>query len=113
MLDGADNQMGVRARRRADHSEYREVVAFGAAAGEDHFRGIRVDERGHLPAGGFQLLLGGLAEMVDAGSVTIHLTETRRHRLENLGSDRSCGVVVEVEMLHVPLFYQCRRQSLR
>jgi hypothetical protein len=41
------------------------------------------------------------------------LTETRRHRLENFGSDRSCGVVVEVEMLHVPLFYQCRRRSLR
>ncbi len=53
-----------------------------------------------LPAGRFQPLFGGLAEMVDAGSVTIHLTETRRQRLQNLGSDGSGGVVVEIEALH-------------
>jgi hypothetical protein len=87
--------------------KHRQVVGLGAAAGEDHFGRVGVDERRNLPAGGFQLLLGGLAEMVDAGSVTIHLTETRHQRLQNFGSDGSGGVVVEIEMLHLPLFYQC------
>jgi hypothetical protein len=63
-------------------------------------RRVGVDQRGKLAARRFQPLLGGLAEMVDAGSVTIHLTETRRQRLQNLGSDGSGGVVVEIEMLH-------------
>ena len=65
-----------------------------------------VDQRGHLPARGFQPLLGALAEMVDAGRVTIHLTETRHHRLQNFRSDGCGGVVVEVEMLHLTPFYQ-------
>ncbi len=42
------------------------------------------DQRSHLPARGFQSLLGQLAEVVDAGSVTIHLTETQRHRFQRL-----------------------------
>ena len=57
-----------------------------------------VVERG---ADAFETLLGGLSEMMNAGSVTIHLTETRHHRLQNLRSDRCGGVVVEVKPLHV------------
>ena len=53
-------------------------------------RRVGVDQRGDLPARRFQPLLRALAEMVDAGRVTIHLTETRHHRLQNFGSD---GVV--------------------
>ena len=56
---------------------------------------------GYLPPGRFQPLLGALAEMMDAGRVTIHLTETRHHGLQNLGSDRSGGVVVEIKVLHL------------
>ena len=51
---------------------------------------VGVDQRGDLAARRFQTLLGALSEMVDAGRVTIHLTETRHHRLQNFGSD---GVV--------------------
>ena len=47
--------------------------------------------------------LARLPEMVDAGSVTIHLTETRHHGLQHFGSDGRGGVVVEVEMLHLHL----------
>jgi hypothetical protein len=57
-----------------------------------------------LPTRGFQLPLGSLAEIVDAGSVTIHLTETQRERLLNFGSDGGCGVVVEIKALHVISF---------
>ena len=65
---------------------------------------VGVDQRGELPPRGLQLLLGGLAEMMDAGSVTIHLTETRHQRLQDFGSDRGGGVMVEVEMLHLHSF---------
>jgi hypothetical protein len=41
------------------------------------------------------------------------LTETRHRRLQNFGIDGSGGVVVEVEMLHLLLFYQCGRPLLR
>jgi len=62
--------------------------------------GRSVDQRGKLAARGFESLFGALAEMVDARRVTIHLTETRHHRLQNFRSDGRGGVVVEVEALH-------------
>ena len=65
-----------------------------------------MDQRGHLAARRFQPLLGALSEMVDAGRVTIHLTEARHHRLQNFRSDGRGGVVVEVEVLHLNSFYQ-------
>jgi hypothetical protein len=34
------------------------------------------------------------------------LTETRHYRLQNFGSDRGGGIVVEIEMLHLLLVYQ-------
>ena len=114
MLDGAGDDVACGRRSgRATTSEDRQVVGFGAAAGEDDFARRRRDERGQLAARGFQALLGGLSEMVDAGRVTIHLTETRHHRLENFRSDGGGGVVVEIEMLHLNLFYQCHDRFLR
>jgi hypothetical protein len=44
--------------------------------------------------------------MVDAGRVTIHLSEARHRRLENFLIDGRGGVVIEVEMLHYTTFYQ-------
>ena len=86
------------------HAQHRHVVGLGAAAGE-HDRGRRgVDQRRQLPPGGLHALLGSLPEMVDAGSVTIHLTETRHHGVQGLGRGGSGGVVVEIEMLHLPIF---------
>ena len=65
-----------------------------------------VDQRRDLPPRRFQPLLGGLAEMVDAGRVTIHLTETRHQRLQDFRRDGGGGVVVEIEVLHLYSFYQ-------
>ena len=106
MLDGAGDNVLVRGGRGARHAENGEIVGLGAAAGEDDLRRGGVDERGHLAARGFQALLGGLSEMVDAGRVTIHLSEARHHRLEDLRIDRCGGVVIEVEVLHLDPFYQ-------
>jgi hypothetical protein len=40
------------------------------------------------------------------------LTETRHHRLQNFGSDRGSGIVVEIETLHLNVFYQWLLPSL-
>ena len=106
VLDGADDDVLARGGSGASHAEHGEVVGFGAAAGEDDLRRRRVDERGHLAARGFQPLLRRLSEMVDAGRVTIHLSEAGHGRLENLRIDGRGGVVIEVEMLHWNTFYQ-------
>src|ERR1035437_5264587 len=100
VLDGAGDDVLGRGGRGAGEAEDGEIVGLGAAAGEDDLGGTGIDERGHLAARGFQALLGGLSEMVDAGRVTIHLSEARHHRLEDLRIDRCGGVVIEVEVLH-------------
>ena len=79
MFDGAGDDVLARLRGGARRAEDREIVGFGAAAGEDDFGGVGVDQGGHLAARGFQPLLRGLSEVVDAGRVTIHLTEARGH----------------------------------
>jgi len=55
-------------------------------------------------AGGKRQLLGALAEVVDARRVTIRLSQAGHQRLENFWRDWGCGVVIEVEMLHLVLF---------
>ena len=90
----------VRALGSARHSQYREVIRLRAAAGENQFRGGAADQAAHLPPGLLQPLFSRLPEMVDAGRVTIHLTETQHHGLQHCGGDRGSRVVVEVETLH-------------
>jgi RpiB/LacA/LacB family sugar-phosphate isomerase len=41
---------------------------------------------------------------MNAGCVSIHFPQHRNHRVEHFGSDRSCGVVIEVKSLHA--YYQ-------
>ena len=106
MLDGAGDDVPGCGGRGARHAENGEIIGLGAAAGEDDLGGTGIDERGHLAARGLQALLGGLSEMVDAGRVTIHLSEARHRRLENFPIDGRGGVVIEVEMLHFTTFYQ-------
>ena len=85
---------------RRPRSQQRQVVCLRAAAREYQLGGAGVDQRRQLPPRPFQPLFGRLSEMMDAGSVTIHLTETRHQRLQYFGSDRRGGVVVEIEALH-------------
>jgi hypothetical protein len=67
-------------------------------------RGWQPISRRGLPPRHLQPLLGGLSEMMDAGSVTIHLTETRHRGLQHFRRHRGRRVVIEVETLHFFLF---------
>jgi len=106
VLDGAGDDVPARGGGGARHAENGEIVGLGAAAGEHDLRRAGVDHRGHLAAGGFQTLFRRLSEMVDAGRVTIHLSEAGHRRFQNFRIDRRGGVVIEVEMLHWKTFYQ-------
>ena len=64
----------------ADHTEHRHIVRFGAAAGENHFRRICVNQGGDVAARSFQTLFGGLAEMVNAGGVAVSLFSRDFHQ---------------------------------
>ncbi len=94
MLDGGGDDVGGAGRGGAHHAQDRHVVGFGAAAGEDELRRGRRGSARQLPPRGLQPLLGVLAEMMDAGSVTIHLTETRHQPSPELPERRGwwrCG----------------------
>ncbi len=94
------DHVGGTGRGGAHHAEHRHVVRFSTAAGEYDFVGTGVNQAGQLPPRRLQPLLGALAEMMDAGSVTIHLTETSHYCLQNFRRDGGGGVVVEIEALH-------------
>ena len=102
MLDGAGDDVLARPRRRrASAPRMARLSASVPPLVKTISAADGVDQGGHLAARRFQTLLRALSEMVDAGRVTIHLTETRHHRLENFRSDGCGGVVVEIEMLHL------------
>ena len=65
VLDSAGDDM-ARADGGAHHPHDREVVGFGAAGGENQLFGIAPDQRGYLPARGFETLFRKLAEVVNA-----------------------------------------------
>ena len=102
MLDGAGDDVLARGGgRRAVRPRMARLSASVPPLVKTISAADGVDEGGHLAARRFQPLLRALSEMVDAGRVTIHLSEARHHRLENFRSDGSGGVVIEVEMLHL------------
>src|SRR6202167_6666383 len=81
-------------------SEKRQIIRLGTAAYEDDLARLAAHRRGGLPPRHFQPLLSLLSEMMDAGSVTIHLTETRHRGLQHFRRHRGRRVVIEVETLH-------------
>src|ERR1017187_4564584 len=76
------------------------TMACLAAPGENQGGGLAANQGRKLAAGRFHALFGALPEMVDAGSITVHLTETRRQGFQHFWSDGRCGIVVEIEALH-------------
>jgi hypothetical protein len=88
----------------AHGSEQRQVIRLGPAAHKHDLARLAADQGRDLPPRIFQPLLGGLSEMMDAGSVTIHLTETRHRGLQHFRRHRGCRIVIEVKTLHFFLF---------
>ena len=96
MLDGAgDNVIAC-----SGNSEDSEVVAFGAAGGEDDLGGATSEQRSDTLA---RLLDGGaslLSLLVDGRGVAEPLKEVGLHCLEHLWQERRRRVVVQIDALH-------------
>ncbi len=73
------------------------VVGFGAAAGEDDFVGVAVEEGGGLFAGEVDGFADGFGGGVGAGGIGKVIFEEWEHGLEDGGVELGGGVVVEVD----------------
>ena len=73
------------------------VVALAAAAREDEFGGVAIDQRGDLLAGGVERAADAAAEAVGAGGIAVEVGQVGQHRLDDRGIKRRGGVVVEVD----------------
>ncbi len=100
VFDSRGNHVIARLRQ----SKQRQVVAFGAAAGEDHFGGATVQQLGNLLAGMLDRRPRLLALPVDGRGIPKLLEVVRTHRLEHLGQKRAAGVVVEIDLTHHELY---------
>ncbi len=85
---------------RLHQAEQSQVVAFGAAAGEDDLRRTAVQQLGDL----LTRLLDGRARLLsllmNGGRVAKLLEEVGAHRLKHLGRERRSGVVIEIDAMH-------------
>ena len=76
------------------------VVGLSTAAGEDDFVLFSSQHLRQLPPGVIHRLLSGHARHVGAGGVAVLLVDIGQHGLGHLGVDGSCGVVVEINVIH-------------
>src|SRR5256885_1525131 len=74
----------------------RRVVAFGAAAREDNFPRIGIDQGSDFRASFLQMLRDLMAKMVGAGRVSPEFSQERQHRVNDLGGDTGRGIVIEI-----------------
>ncbi len=80
------------------------VVGLGAAAGEDEFGGVGIDQMGDLGARCFNGNAGLTAKAVDAGGVAVAVAEPWEHGVEDAVVDARSGAVVEVDQRPNPLY---------
>ena len=94
--------INVLARRawRAHNAEDREVVGFGAAAGEHDSAGVAAEPPGHGAARAFEPLFRRLPEIMDTGRVAVDFRQQLRQGAQHLRRDRGCRVMIEVKMPH-------------
>ena len=85
---------------RLHQAKQRQVVAFGAAAGENDLRGTAVQQLGNLLTRVLDRGARLLSLLVDGRRVAEPLEEVRTHRLKHLGQKRRRGVVVEIDAVH-------------
>ena len=76
------------------------IVAFGAAAREEHLGRIRSKQGRHLCPGLVDRRFGLLPEMVDARGITEFLPQGPCHSVDNLGKQGGSCVMVEIDSLH-------------
>ena len=96
MLDGRSDDVIA----RLGQSEDRQVVGFGAAAGEDDLRRAASQQRRHRLARALHRRPRLLSVMMDGGGVPEVLAEVRLHGLKDLGQHGRGGVIVEIDAAH-------------
>ena len=97
VLDGGSDEVAAAVRRRRlCHPADRQVVGFGAAAGEDDVVGPRAEELRHRRACVVEGRLGRLTERVDARRVAEAAPDRLVHGVGDLGGYRSGGVVIQI-----------------
>ena len=77
-----------------------QVVAFGAAAGEDDLGGAASQQRRYRLPRTLDRRPRLLSVMMDGRRVAEVLPEVGLHRLKDLGQDRRGGVIVEIDAAH-------------
>jgi len=81
-------------------AEEGEVIALGAAGGEDDLGGAAVEEVGDLIAGVVDGGAGELALLMDGAGVAVVLEEEGTHGFEDFGEQRCGRVRVHVDSAH-------------
>ncbi len=84
----------------SDEAENCQIVAFGAAAGEDDFRGTASQQSGYRLARPLHRRPRLLSMMMDGRRVPEALPEVGLHGLKDLGQHRGGGVIVEIDAAH-------------
>ena len=77
MLNGGGDEMAAFFTKRSDCAEDRQVVAFRAAGGEDHFAWSAAPNESYAFSRSVQHGTGPTAYMMNTGRVPINLTEKR------------------------------------
>src|SRR6476646_5448526 len=96
MLDGGADDM----LSRLGEAENREVVGFGAAAGEDNLGRAAPQQSGNGLARALHRHSRLLSMMMERRRVPEMLPEVSLHGLKDRGQHGSGGVVVEIDMAH-------------
>jgi len=102
VLDGAGDQ-GERAVVDAgilSHAPQRQVVTFGAAAGEDDLVRVAVEPPGYRFAGLFDGLLGLAPEAMHRQRIAILFGEIGQHHLQHARVEGRCSAVVQIDASH-------------
>ena len=107
VLDFGGEEVGGLAlvEERAQDAVEREVVALGAAGGEDNFLGRAVEQAGDGGAGVVDGGAGALAGVVRGAGIAEGFRPEGTHGLDHLGKDGGGGVGVEVDAVHVSILF--------
>ena len=100
VLDGGGDEVGGFGGSVREDAEEGEVVALGAAGGEDDLGVEAVEEAGDWVAGVLDGGAGVLALLVDGAGVAEVLHPEGTHGFEDFGEQRRGGVCVHVDSAH-------------
>ena len=92
-----DEMLSPRRLDRFRRAANRQVVALGAAGGEDDLGGVGADQRADGAAGLVQGCFGLLTEMMDAGCIAPHVAHRLGHPVGDQRIQRSCRVMVQID----------------